>query len=373
MAPKTRAENTSIGDDLGAAEDEKVDQELNTTDSDDLELNELDLLEDDDQLDSLEIDSLEEDSAEETDSSSTPKERLLRNMRLEAQIEAIVLASQKPVRPADILEAIQDPNLGIDDVQETLDQLVQFYEDRGGGFTLVYLKRQGYQFQTVQDAAVVMERMFASRPRPISRAALETLSIVAYRQPVTRAEIEFIRGVDAGNILKTLMERNLVRCVGRKEIPGRPMLFGTADDFLTTFNLASVKDLPPLESFQPSREVMKDALEKLEVGEQDIDVEDYIGDKSDQDDDPTDESRQTSEPDVTEPDAPEPDVARREERGPSEDDAAFEATVELQESQRRSLHGASKNNEEQTAQKDSGDQPLSQDNPRDQPTTARRQ
>jgi segregation and condensation protein B len=126
-----------------------------------------------------------------------------------------------------------------------------------------------------------MERMFASRPRPISRAALETLAIIAYRQPVTRAEVEFIRGVDAGSIFKTLLERDLIKCTGRKEIVGRPMLFGTTDNFLTVFNLSSIKDLPPLESFQPSREMVQGAMEKLE-GQQDelVDVEEYIADNT---------------------------------------------------------------------------------------------
>jgi len=125
-----------------------------------------------------------------------------------------------------------------------------------------------------------MEKMFASRPRPISRAALETLSIIAYRQPVTRAEVEFIRGVDAGSIFKTLLERDLVKCVGRKEIVGRPMLFGTSDEFLKVFNLSSIKDLPPLESFQPSREMVQGAMERIEGQDELVDVEEYIADNT---------------------------------------------------------------------------------------------
>ena len=211
---------------------------------------------------------------------TTPKERLASELRLEAKIEAILFASQKPLKTPEILELLHDPEVKEKDVQTTLDQLVEFYETRSGGFKLHYLKRLGYQFQTAQEAGHIMERMFASRPRPISRAALETLAIIAYRQPVTRAEVEFIRGVDAGSIFKTLLERELIKCVGRKEIVGRPMMFGTTDEFLKVFNLSSIKDLPPLESFQPSREVVQGAMEKLDEGEAPVDVEDYIAEST---------------------------------------------------------------------------------------------
>ncbi len=211
---------------------------------------------------------------------ATPKERRLATMRLEARVEAVVFASQKPLKPSEIVDILGDTTISEEDVQVTLDQLVAFYHERCGGFRLHYLKRLGYQFQTADAAGAIMERMFASRPRPISRAALETLAIIAYRQPVTRAEVEFIRGVDAGSIFKTLLERELIKCVGRKEIVGRPMLFGTRDEFLKVFNLSSIKDLPPLESFQPSREVTQGAAERLEAGDDLVDVEEYIADNT---------------------------------------------------------------------------------------------
>ncbi len=222
----------------------------------------------------------EEREYEETSGLLTPKDRAVLGMRLEAKVEAIVFASQKPLKPQEILDILNDSSVSEDHVQETLDQLCEFYEQRAGGFRLQYLKRLGYQFQTAQSAGAIMERMFASRPRPISRAALETLAIIAYRQPVTRAEVEFIRGVDAGSIFKTLLERELIKCVGRKEMIGRPMLFGTTDNFLTVFNLSSIKDLPPLEAFQPSREMVSGAMERLEDGAEGevVDVEEYIAD-----------------------------------------------------------------------------------------------
>ena len=202
-------------------------------------------------------------------------------LRLDAKIEAIVFASPKPVKTMEIFELVKDPEntVTLKDVQECLSQLMDYYRDRAGGFTLRYTKGLGYEFQTVPAAAPVLEMQFAQRPRPISRAALETLAIIAYRQPVTRAEVEYIRGVDAGSIMKNLLERDLIACTGRKEIAGRPMLFSTTTEFLKVFQLSSVKDLPSLESFQPSHEALAKALEKLEQGEQPVDVEDYIGDE----------------------------------------------------------------------------------------------
>ena len=226
--------------------------------------------------------SLDEELAGDAGDMSPPKERQLSLMRLEAKVEAIVFASQKPVKASEIIDVLGDPVVAEADVQRTLNDLVAFYEARCGGFRLHYLKRLGYQFQTSEAAGGIMERMFASRPRPISRAALETLSIIAYRQPVTRAEVEFIRGVDAGSIFKTLLERELIKCTGRKEIVGRPMLFGTTDQFLTVFNLSSIKDLPPLEAFQPSRDMVQGAMARIEGGSEDdiVDVEEYIADNT---------------------------------------------------------------------------------------------
>jgi hypothetical protein len=131
-----------------------------------------------------------------------------------------------------------------------------------------------------------MEKQFSSRPRPLSRAALETLAVIAYRQKgskgVTRAEVEFIRGVDAGSIFKTLVERNLLTCTGRKEIPGRPMMFGVTDEFLKIFQLGSINDLPPLESFQTPQDVLDAASQKIadfEAEQEGVDTEEFIADE----------------------------------------------------------------------------------------------
>ena len=196
-------------------------------------------------------------------------------------IEAILFASPKPLRVGDILEILGDEAVTSKEVSEAIASLLKFYRGRKGGFRLENI-RNGYQFQTVPSAGQVMERMFSSRARPISRAAQETLAIIAYRQPVTRADIEFIRGVDAGSIMKNLLDRNLIKCTGRKEDSGRPMLFGTTDEFLQVYGLNSLADLPPLEAFQPSHEIMRNAMETIEEGGEVDSPADFVGNYDEQ-------------------------------------------------------------------------------------------
>jgi segregation and condensation protein B len=107
----------------------------------------------------------------------------------------------------------------------------------------------GFQFRTRAEHVDWVRRLNKSRPFRFSRAALETLAIVAYRQPVTRAEIEYLRGVDSGGVVKTLLDRHLVRILGKKDIAGRPMIYGTTREFLELFGLRDLAALPTLKEF----------------------------------------------------------------------------------------------------------------------------
>lgn len=202
-------------------------------------------------------------------------------INLEAQVEAIIFAAPKPISVGEIAELLADDD-GNEPSHVLIDTHIQLlqrlYKERSGGFRLEYDKGSGYQFRTITAAAPLMERMFSSRQRPLSRAAHETLAIIAYRQPCTRADIEFIRGVDAGSIIKNLLERDLIVCVGRKEDSGRPMLFGTTSEFLRVFRIQTLNDLAPLSAFQPTTESMILAFQKIESPEDSIDVEEFIGD-----------------------------------------------------------------------------------------------
>lgn len=107
----------------------------------------------------------------------------------------------------------------------------------------------GYQFRTDPDLSVWLTRLNRERPPRFSPAALETLAIIAYRQPITRAEVEYLRGVDSGGVIRTLFERNFLRILGKKEVPGRPLMYGTNPHFLEFFGLNSLSDLPTLKEF----------------------------------------------------------------------------------------------------------------------------
>lgn len=173
-------------------------------------------------------------------------------------IEAVIFAAPEPVRLQQMAEILEGQG-SEDEIQQAVDSLQEFYHRRPGGFRLENLGKLGYQFRTVEQVAPIMEKQFAAHARPLSRSALETLSIIAYRQPCTRADIEFVRGVDAGSIITGLLAKNLITCVGRKEEVGRPMLFGTTDEFLKVFRLGTLKELPSLQSFQPPVEVLQGA------------------------------------------------------------------------------------------------------------------
>ena len=211
---------------------------------------------------------------------------LAEELTLFGKIESIIFASPKPMRAVEIHDLLTEQGYTLKEVQDACDELIEFYRDRAGGFHLKYIKRMGFQFQTTTAAKSLMEKQFASRPRPLSRAALETLAVIAYRQKqskgVTRAEVEFIRGVDAGSIFKTLAERNMLTCIGRKEIPGRPMMFGVTDEFLKIFQLGSINDLPALESFQTPQDILDAANQKItdfEAEQAGVDTEQFIADE----------------------------------------------------------------------------------------------
>jgi segregation and condensation protein B len=133
-------------------------------------------------------------------------------------------------------------------VAKALDELREEYRRARRGFVLAELA-DGYQLRSRPEHAEYIRRLQVSRPARISRAALETLAIIAYRQPATRADIEYLRGVDSGGVIKSLLDKRLVRIVGKKDMPGRPLLYGTSREFLEFFGLRSLEDLPSLKEF----------------------------------------------------------------------------------------------------------------------------
>jgi segregation and condensation protein B len=157
-------------------------------------------------------------------------------------VEAVLFAAAEPLSPADIAA-----HAGQGDVAAALAELAGHYAQRG-----IHLVERGnrWHFETAGDLAHLLRRT-REEPRRLSRAATETLSIIAYHEPVTRAEIEAIRGVQvAKGTLDVLMEAGWVRPAGRRDSPGRPLLYATTAEFLTHFGLASRRDLPGLEDLR---------------------------------------------------------------------------------------------------------------------------
>jgi segregation and condensation protein B len=159
-----------------------------------------------------------------------------------AILEAILLAAPEPLSVRKIAEVI-----GLDekDARILVEDLRKEYQEPGRGLYLTEMAG-GYVLTTRPEYAEYVEKLLTPRGKGLSHAALETLSIIAYRQPMTKAEIEGVRGVKVDRSVETLLERKLIKEVGRKDGPGRPMLYGTTKDFLAYFGLKDLNDLPAI-------------------------------------------------------------------------------------------------------------------------------
>jgi segregation and condensation protein B len=161
-----------------------------------------------------------------------------------AVIEALLFLKEDPVR-ADKIAAFLA--LQTDEVKTLLRELRRDLAAAGRGIQ-IYEVAGGYQMGTLPELAPVLEKIFGEEAAGnLSSAAMETLAIIAYKQPVTRVEIESVRGVKCDHVLENLLKRRLIRISGRKEAPGRPLIYGTSTDFLRYFGLKDLRDLPPLE------------------------------------------------------------------------------------------------------------------------------
>jgi segregation and condensation protein B len=165
-----------------------------------------------------------------------------------ALLEAILFIAGEPVP----VKRLQDTTgLSTGEITTLMAELMKDYRERGGGLQVVEVA-EGYQMVTNPQLSEYLQR-FATEERKIklSDAALETLAIVAYRQPITKAEIEQIRGVSSDGVIKGLLERRLIKVVGRKDVPGRPRLYGTTREFLQFFGLKDLSELPPMRELEP--------------------------------------------------------------------------------------------------------------------------
>ena len=172
-------------------------------------------------------------------------------------VEAALFSAEEPLSIKDLRGMFKSGDApATDELNAILDQLASDYHGRGIELVSV---ANGYRFQTHVQYASTLRRLRELRPPRYSRALLETLAIIAYRQPVTRGDVEEVRGVAVStDIMRALLERGWVRQMGEREVPGRPALYGTTTDFLEYFNLASIQQLPELADQRDLAEIAKD-------------------------------------------------------------------------------------------------------------------
>jgi segregation and condensation protein B len=178
--------------------------------------------------------------------------------RARAVVEALLFAAEKPLDMAALRDATQFEE---ETIRSALAALQEKRAPGTGGTVLVDLGNR-WQLRTDPQLAPYVRRMLQVKPMRLTRAALETLAIVAYRQPVTRPEMEDLRGVDCGAVTKALLERKLIRILGKKDEPGRPLLYGTTKEFLELFNLRDLTQLPTLREFQELSEESRKIVEE---------------------------------------------------------------------------------------------------------------
>jgi segregation and condensation protein B len=190
--------------------------------------------------------------------------------KLKPVIEALLSAADVPLSVNHLYDLFNGDldQPGKDDIRQALHELMNDYQDKG-----VEIKQvaSGFRFQINPDYSVWITRLLQQKPPRYSRALLETLALIAYRQPITRGEIEAIRGVSVStNIIKTLQEREWVKTLGHKDVPGKPSLYGTSSQFLDYFNLKSLNDLPTLselkdlDKYHPELAFLDDVAQDVE-------------------------------------------------------------------------------------------------------------
>lgn len=184
--------------------------------------------------------------------------RRLSPERARTVVEALLFLAE---RPLGVEEIQRTTGLEAQRIRKALEELAGHFREGVSGVVL-HEVAGGWQFRTSPDVVDYARRFLRVKPQRLTRAALETLAIVAYRQPVTRPEVEEIRGVDCGAVMKALLERRLIRILGKKEEPGRPILYGTSKEFLEFFALKDLASLPTLREFHELSEENRAVVEK---------------------------------------------------------------------------------------------------------------
>ncbi|MCG2713332.1 MAG: SMC-Scp complex subunit ScpB [Candidatus Omnitrophica bacterium] len=194
---------------------------------------------------------------------------------LKSAVEAIIFASEKPVTLEQIKKVLG--NLDTASVRNIIDELRSEYETQNRGFRITEIAG-GFQMNACTVFAPFLKKFFKERSvGKLSKPALESLAIIAYKQPLTKAEIESLRNVNVDGVIKSLGEKNLIRICGRKKVAGRPFVFGTTREFLQHFGLKSLEDLPKIEDFTAMAEKIETKNDIEPISEINLEVENEPG------------------------------------------------------------------------------------------------
>ncbi|OGQ05409.1 MAG: SMC-Scp complex subunit ScpB [Deltaproteobacteria bacterium RIFCSPLOWO2_01_44_7] len=165
-------------------------------------------------------------------------------------LESLIFASEDPLSASGLTLILQEAGVDKDQVELALKELAQEYNENEWRGLLLREVGGGYQFVTKPTFANWLQKLNVSKPKSLTQASLETLAIVAYRQPLVRSELEAIRGVDSGAVLKTLLERGFIKILGRREEAGQPLIYGTTQAFLELFHLNNLEELPSMKEIE---------------------------------------------------------------------------------------------------------------------------
>ena len=185
--------------------------------------------------------------------------------KITSAVESILFASDHPISISRLLEVFGGEGPAEDCLKESITRIKERYAQSSHGFELREAQG-GFHFVTKPENAELIRRFLETKPFRLGRSALETMAIVAYRQPVTRSQIDQVRGIDSSHLLRTLIERGLVKMAGKAEVPGRPVQYATTPRFLEVLGLASLSELPPLSELEQLQGDTADPIKTLEEG-----------------------------------------------------------------------------------------------------------
>ena len=187
----------------------------------------------------------------------------MENTKIKKVIESLIFSSTSPISLKELTNFFSEENISTKIIEQVVNEIQEKYSETG---VILNKVSTGYRFQVSEDCNKWVSQFYPEKPQKYSRALMETLALIIYKQPITRTEIEAVRGVSvSSNIIKIVLEREWIKILGYKEVPGRPAIFGTTKEFLDSHNLVSLSQLPKLDDIIELTEQEKKQLGLLEV------------------------------------------------------------------------------------------------------------